>query len=436
MIDVILPVLDEADALPWVLGRMPPGFAPLVVDNGSQDGSAELAAATTGQTICLANGDYGDWTGTNKNVTVKASNQYGAVMTIRLNTGDGGFTLDGLQFNGANEILGSAANITVRNSRFSGSPSNDVDGHLMIDGPCGPLLFERNTFGPTYSPNATHWDTSRINMPYGCPGKSGTVIRHNLFVGGNSDGIQTAAGADLISNEMRDICSSSLSENHVDFMQLNGATQSVVRGNYLQLRECGDEQTISGWDGVDRVLIEDNVIESSRRCIALYSDDNSVVRHNTCYTSNPSSTPGGSGGLVCAFNIACGSHEYDAKNGSSPWPSGNDPGVGTEVYDNIVYGFSVNESRATLERNDHNLMRNSCIFFSCSGGLPGQTPNVAPNLFGVPAYEGDSNANDAEGLNPVTWLGWRLAAGSPGENAASDGKDVGVRFDEVPLPGL
>ena len=43
MVDVILPVLDEAAALPWVLGRMPPGFRPLVVDNGSSDGSPEIA---------------------------------------------------------------------------------------------------------------------------------------------------------------------------------------------------------------------------------------------------------------------------------------------------------------------------------------------------------------------------------------------------------
>ncbi len=40
---MILPVLNEAEALPWVLGRMPAGMSPLVVDNGSSDGSAEIA---------------------------------------------------------------------------------------------------------------------------------------------------------------------------------------------------------------------------------------------------------------------------------------------------------------------------------------------------------------------------------------------------------
>ena len=43
MIDVILPVLDEAAALPWVLARMPAGYRPIVVDNGSSDGSADIA---------------------------------------------------------------------------------------------------------------------------------------------------------------------------------------------------------------------------------------------------------------------------------------------------------------------------------------------------------------------------------------------------------
>jgi glycosyltransferase involved in cell wall biosynthesis len=43
--DVILPVLDEAEALPWVLGRMPAHYSPIVVDNGSIDGSGDIARA-------------------------------------------------------------------------------------------------------------------------------------------------------------------------------------------------------------------------------------------------------------------------------------------------------------------------------------------------------------------------------------------------------
>ena len=39
----MLPVLDEAEAIPWVLGRVPDGFDPIVVDNGSSDGSGEVA---------------------------------------------------------------------------------------------------------------------------------------------------------------------------------------------------------------------------------------------------------------------------------------------------------------------------------------------------------------------------------------------------------
>ncbi|WP_433212703.1 glycosyltransferase family 2 protein [Microtetraspora malaysiensis] len=42
-VDVVLPCLDEAGALPWVIGRLPPGFRAIVVDNGSSDGSAEIA---------------------------------------------------------------------------------------------------------------------------------------------------------------------------------------------------------------------------------------------------------------------------------------------------------------------------------------------------------------------------------------------------------
>lgn len=41
--DVILPVLDEAAAIPDVLAALPAGYRPIVVDNGSTDGSGDLA---------------------------------------------------------------------------------------------------------------------------------------------------------------------------------------------------------------------------------------------------------------------------------------------------------------------------------------------------------------------------------------------------------
>jgi glycosyltransferase involved in cell wall biosynthesis len=43
LVDVVLPCLDEVAALPWVLGRMPAVARPIVVDNGSRDGSGQLA---------------------------------------------------------------------------------------------------------------------------------------------------------------------------------------------------------------------------------------------------------------------------------------------------------------------------------------------------------------------------------------------------------
>ena len=45
LVDIVFPVLDEAEALPWVLGRVPPGPRAIVVDNGSADGSADIARA-------------------------------------------------------------------------------------------------------------------------------------------------------------------------------------------------------------------------------------------------------------------------------------------------------------------------------------------------------------------------------------------------------
>ncbi len=50
-VDVVLPVLNEVGALPWVLSRFPAGYRAIVVDNGSTDESAAVARAHGAQVV-------------------------------------------------------------------------------------------------------------------------------------------------------------------------------------------------------------------------------------------------------------------------------------------------------------------------------------------------------------------------------------------------
>ncbi len=51
MPDVIVPVLDEAAAITALITAMPAGYRPLVVDNGSTDGSGDLARAAGARVV-------------------------------------------------------------------------------------------------------------------------------------------------------------------------------------------------------------------------------------------------------------------------------------------------------------------------------------------------------------------------------------------------
>ncbi len=59
IVDVLLPCLDEAAALPWVLDRMPVGYRAIVVDNGSVDGSADVARAHGAAVVVATQRGYG-----------------------------------------------------------------------------------------------------------------------------------------------------------------------------------------------------------------------------------------------------------------------------------------------------------------------------------------------------------------------------------------
>jgi glycosyltransferase involved in cell wall biosynthesis len=59
MPQVILPVLNEAHAIPWVLERLPAGYEPIVVDNGSTDGSGDIARRHGAQVVLETTPGFG-----------------------------------------------------------------------------------------------------------------------------------------------------------------------------------------------------------------------------------------------------------------------------------------------------------------------------------------------------------------------------------------
>ncbi|MEO8107921.1 MAG: glycosyltransferase family 2 protein, partial [Actinomycetes bacterium] len=59
MFDVVLPALNEAAALPPLLSAFPDGFRAIVVDNGSTDGTSEVARAHGATVVTEASPGYG-----------------------------------------------------------------------------------------------------------------------------------------------------------------------------------------------------------------------------------------------------------------------------------------------------------------------------------------------------------------------------------------
>ncbi|MEU4311382.1 glycosyltransferase family 2 protein [Nocardia sp. NPDC024068] len=58
-VTVVIPCRNEAEALPGVLAALPPGYRPIVVDNGSTDGTAAVAASCGARVITETRPGYG-----------------------------------------------------------------------------------------------------------------------------------------------------------------------------------------------------------------------------------------------------------------------------------------------------------------------------------------------------------------------------------------
>ena len=173
--------------------------------------------------------------------------------------------------------------------------------------------------------------------------------------------------------------------------------QRRVRGNLFKQTIGGETQIMGAYDGTGGNLIEDNVVDVISRpwAVELYSDDSSIIRHNTfVYRTG------------CAYNMSCGLIALDRK-------TADDAGRNTQVYDNIATSFAIGNG-SHRSRRDHNMVR--------SGAGTG-------DFAGVPAFQG--------GTAPTTYAGYRLAASTPGAASRvgrTGRRDPGRAAPPIPLP--
>jgi Right handed beta helix region/Bacterial TSP3 repeat len=357
--------------VPRAPGRAPLGPAHCSRNATPQDFGRQVSATPRGATLCLVSGNYGTWHGTSRPITVRPAAGASATMGVEFETGDSGFTLEGMTIPGG-RITDGAHNITIRDSSFTDS--------LFIDGLANAhVLLDHNSHVGINSCSAC--DPAMIHLAYNSTTPSGVTIAHSLFADGNADGVQTGVGVNIVGNEFRNITEGSCSSCHTDPIQLIDAPGAVVRGNYIHNTADG----IVAYDGLRNAKIEDNVVDlvSGRWGIELYSDRNSVVRRNTLVY-----------GRGCAY-APCGWIMLDRKI--------QDPaGRGTVIVGNIATAISFADG-STAARQDDNLVRR--------GGHRG-------DRHGRPTFIG--------GAHPSTWWGFALANRSRGRFAASDGGDVGI----------
>ena len=333
---------------------------------------SEVAAAATGQTVCLTTGDYGTWRGTSKAITVAAAPGNTPTMQVDFASGASGFTLDGMS--GVNGTISSgASNVTIQNSTF--------DQQLVIQGSVTNIVINHNnlTYPVQSQPSGAN---SKIFLDtQGGAAGSAVTIENNDIENGDLDGVNIGAGngAAIVGNYFANLCDRNV--NHTDNIQFDGgSTGTLIARNFVYEPQSCPTQGITAYDGgIHGLLIEDNVVDIPRDWgIELYSDQGSTVVHNTLVwhpkTYSEFHTGGGTGQIG-----------IDRKS--------QDPaGSGTQIYDNLVTSVDIAD---------------------------GSTGNAYDNVSGQRAvYVGPSN----------TWAGYQLAATSPvGLKAGSDGLDDGIR---------
>jgi hypothetical protein len=342
--------------------------------------AAQVAAASPGQVVCLASGDYGSWPGTSKSapgITVTAApgatvNFSGGLQISNLANAQN-FTLDGSAGGGTMTLAGgevqgnttTARNITLQNLALTAPLSIDgaTNANIVLN---AITAFNINDTDPV---NCT-------GSSYRLGGSaSGVTLENSIIGGGDLDGSQISGTWTIKDNVYADLYEPNSDCQHTDSIQLDiGNTgRNVVTGNFFY----GSPDGFVAYDGTSDNTFTDNACyglwAGHPGCVTLYDDTGSVVNHNT----------GGSG---YAFELS----------------SKTNCGSGTVSENNV--GQNIGSCESSLATNTDNL-------------FPGASP---PNLNGSPTFVG--------GASPTTWAGFELASCSaPTSCLGNDGVNVGIR---------
>ena len=354
--------------------------------------NAQVSAAAVGQTVCLAAGDYGTWTGTNKAITIAPEPNASPTMAFDFGSGAANFTINGGHSNfdsttpGIN-LTASTFGAGSQNITLEGVASTDNGASFLVDiRTDGPgIVIKDNVFHDMEYPNTTS-GAIRVLSPDSVPA-SNILIANNLFRDMGADGIDAFSASTMAGNDFLNVASGSIDPRHTDAIQFFGGPNEVIEGNF---DAGGCSQGIDAFDGSQGNTIEDNVIIGCTvHSLSTYADTpGSLVAHNTV--------------------IGRGGEECGAKSGS--------PASTTQIRDNILQqgiNWGTVPCVPSIETRNMSWPRYGQI-------------HSGSDFIATPAFVG--------GDNPRTYAGYVLAAGSPGTGRATDGGDVGARVSLYPRP--
>ena len=345
---------------------------------------AVFSSAAGGDVIQLASGNYGDFSGGSKPATVTIVPQPGAAATISpqfssaSNVRLEGMTIGDLLFSG------STHDVSVANSRFTGMAV--VRSEQMNN---ANILFEGNTHeGINVCGNCYE---GRLEVIGDGPGPSGVTVRNSRFgPGGNADGMQIGAdGVRVLNNEFTGI--RQIGAVHSDSLQLYGSSNTLIAGNYFH----DNDVAIMAPDGGENEFVSDNVFvgDEYRGAVQFGSHEGSSFIHNTVldmtvHLTRKQEVSRPSRNLVIRDNLMVRS-DFNT----------SDPAGGC--------------SACTVSFNQFDANRYA---------------EGTQQLVGAPVFLG--------GARPANYVGYELAARSPGKGAASDRTDRGARITKPPAaPG-